>query len=72
MCLLCNAEMHQPLNVSEGLSIAISLIEGFEWEEKVVELQSKRGGTPTLSTGRSSLSLARSGTPLFEMPWPLS
>jgi hypothetical protein len=65
------AKMHQPLNISEGLSRANSLIEGTEREEKVGEFKSKRGWTPTLPMGRS-MSWARSGTPVFEMPWPLS
>ncbi len=59
------AKMRQPLNVSEGLSLANSLIEGTELEEKVVEFKSKRGW-------RRSLSWARSGTPVLETPRPLS
>ncbi len=37
------AKMHQPLNVSEGLNLANALIEGTEWEEKIVAFKLKRG-----------------------------
>jgi hypothetical protein len=37
------AHMRQSLCVSEGLALANALIEGTEWEEKVVEFKKKRG-----------------------------
>jgi len=37
------APMRQSLCVSEGLALANALIEGTEWEEKVVEFKKKRG-----------------------------
>jgi len=37
------AKMRQPLNVSEGLSLSNSLVEGTEWENKIVEFKTKRG-----------------------------
>jgi len=40
------AKMRQPLNVSEGLSLANSLVVGTEWENKIVEFKSKRGWKP--------------------------
>jgi hypothetical protein len=47
------AKIRQPLNVSEGLSLANSLIEGTEWEEKVVEFKSKkRGWNPYTADGK--------------------
>jgi hypothetical protein len=33
------------INISEGLSLANSLVEGTEWEEAVVEFKKKRDGT---------------------------
>jgi hypothetical protein len=46
------AKMHQPLNISEGLSLAHLLIEGTEWEEKVVKFKSKRGWNPYTANGK--------------------
>ncbi len=40
------AKMRQPLNLSEGLSLANALVEGTEWEEVVVEFKKKRGWNP--------------------------
>lgn len=40
------AKMRQPLNVSEGLNLANSLIEGTKWEELVVDFKLKRGWNP--------------------------
>ncbi|MFN9982066.1 MAG: hypothetical protein ACK53Y_19225, partial [bacterium] len=37
------AKMRQPLNVSEGLSLSNSLVEGTEWENKIVEFKTKSG-----------------------------
>jgi hypothetical protein len=45
------AKMRQPLNVSEGLSLANSLVEGTEWEEKIVEFKTKRGWKPYATDG---------------------
>jgi hypothetical protein len=45
------AKMRQPLNVSEGLSLANSLVEGTEWENKIVEFKSKRGWKPFAEDG---------------------
>ncbi len=43
--------MRQPLNISEGLSLANSLIEGTEWEDVVVKFKSKRGWNPMDENG---------------------
>jgi hypothetical protein len=40
------AKMHQPLNISEGLSLANSLVEGTEWEKAIVDFKTKRGWNP--------------------------
>jgi hypothetical protein len=45
------AKMRQPLNISEGLSLANSLIEGTEWEDVVVKFKSKRGWNPMAKSG---------------------
>ena len=45
------AKMHRPLNLSEGLSLANSLVEGTEWENKIVEFKSKRGWKPFAADG---------------------
>jgi hypothetical protein len=37
------AKMRQPLNVSEGLSLANSLIEGTKWEEELLSFKERRG-----------------------------
>jgi hypothetical protein len=44
-------KMHQALNVSEGLSLANFLVEGTEWENKIVEFKSKRGWKPFAADG---------------------
>jgi hypothetical protein len=44
-------KMHQPLNISERLSLANSLVEGTEWEEAVVEFKKKRGWKPFIDNG---------------------
>jgi hypothetical protein len=45
------AKMRQPLNISEGLSLANSLIEGTEWEDVVVEFKRNRGWNPIDENG---------------------
>jgi hypothetical protein len=45
------SKMRQPLNISEGLSLANSLVEGTEWEEAVVEFKKKRGWNPLDENG---------------------
>jgi hypothetical protein len=40
------AKMRQPLNISEGLSLANSLVEGTEWEKAIVDFKTKRGWKP--------------------------
>jgi hypothetical protein len=45
------SKMQQPLNVSEGLSLANSLIKGTEWENVVVEFKKKRGWNPVNKNG---------------------
>jgi hypothetical protein len=47
------AKMRQPLNVSEGLSLANALVEGTEWEEKVTEFKMKRGWKPYGHDGKN-------------------
>jgi hypothetical protein len=37
------SKMHQPLNVSEGLQLANSLVQGTEWKENIIELKKMRG-----------------------------
>jgi hypothetical protein len=37
------AKMRQPLNVSEGLSLANSLIKGTKWEEELISFKERRG-----------------------------
>jgi hypothetical protein len=37
------AKMRQPINVSEGLELANSLIEGTEWKQNVVNFKARRG-----------------------------
>ncbi len=37
------AKLWQPLNISEGVNLANSLIEGTEWEDVVVDFKLKRG-----------------------------
>jgi hypothetical protein len=37
------AKMRQPLNISEGLSLANSLIKGTEWKDVVVNFKHNRG-----------------------------
>ena len=46
------AKMRQPLNLSEGLSLANSLVEGTEWKEVVVEFKKKRGWNPVDENGQ--------------------
>ena len=46
------AKMRQPLNVSEGLNLANALVEGTEWEEKVVQFKLKRGWKPYATDGK--------------------
>ncbi len=45
------AKMRQPLNISEGLSLANLLIEGTEWEDVVVEFKRNRGWNPIDENG---------------------
>jgi hypothetical protein len=40
------AKLQQPLNISEGLSLANSLIEGTKWEDAVVNFKVNRGWNP--------------------------
>jgi hypothetical protein len=37
------AKLQQPLNISEGLSFANSLVEGMKWEDAVVNFKVNRG-----------------------------
>ena len=37
------AKMRQPLCVSEGLALANALIEGTEWEQRLLDFKTKRG-----------------------------
>jgi hypothetical protein len=46
------AKMRQPINVSEGLELANSLIEGTEWEQKVVNFKARRGWMQFTSDGK--------------------
>jgi hypothetical protein len=46
------AKMRQPLNVSEGLSLANALVEGSEWEEIIINFKSKRGWNPLTADGK--------------------
>jgi hypothetical protein len=46
------AKMQQPLNISEGLSLANLLIEGAEWEDVVVEFKRNRGWNPIEKYGK--------------------
>jgi hypothetical protein len=50
------AKMRQPLNLSEGLSLANSLVEGTEWEEVGVESKKKGDGTQLMRMIRRSQS----------------
>jgi hypothetical protein len=45
--------MRQPLNISKGLSLANSLIEGMEWEDVVVKSKSNRGWNPIDENGNN-------------------
>jgi hypothetical protein len=40
------AKLRQPLNISEGLSLANSLVEGTKWEDTVVNFKVNRGWNP--------------------------
>jgi hypothetical protein len=44
--------MCQPLNLSEGLNLVNALVEGTEWEEKVVQFKLKRGWKPYATDGK--------------------
>ena len=46
------AKMRQPLNVSEGLSLANSLIEGTQWEEQLISFKESRGWKHLTSDGQ--------------------
>ncbi len=45
------AKMRQPFNISEGLNLANALIEGTEWEEKIVAFKLNRGWKPHAADG---------------------
>jgi hypothetical protein len=55
------AKIHRPLNISEGLSLANSLVEGTEWENKIVEFKSKRGWKPFAADGSKIIFWAQHG-----------
>jgi len=55
------AKMHQPLNKSEGLSLANSLVEGTEWENKIVEFSPKEAGNPSQQMALKILFLVQHG-----------
>jgi hypothetical protein len=46
------AKMRQPLNVSEGLNLANALVEGTEWEQKVIQFKLKCGWKPHAADGK--------------------
>jgi hypothetical protein len=46
------AKMRQPINVSEGLELANSLIEGTEWKQNVVNFKARRGWMQFTSDGK--------------------
>jgi hypothetical protein len=45
------AKLRQPLNISEGLSLANSLVEGMKWEDAVVNFKVNRGWIPVDEQG---------------------
>jgi len=53
------SKMHQPLGVSEGISLANSLIDGTEWENVVVEFKTKRGLNPLDKDGNKNPNLGQ-------------
>jgi hypothetical protein len=46
------AKMCQPLYVSEGLSLANALVEGTEWEQKLIQFKLKHGWKPHAADGK--------------------
>jgi hypothetical protein len=53
------SRLRQPLNVSQGLSLANSLIEGTQWEDIAIEFKKKRGWNPFTSDGEKKQVLGR-------------
>ena len=54
------SRLRQPLNVSQGLSLANSLIEGTQWEDIAIEFKKKRGWNPFTSDGEKKTSVRES------------
>ena len=46
------AKMRQPLNVSEGLALANSLVEGTKWEDDLISFKERRGWKQLTSDGQ--------------------
>jgi hypothetical protein len=46
------AKMLQSLNVSEGLNLATALVEGTEWEQKVIQFKLKCGWKSHAADGK--------------------
>jgi hypothetical protein len=53
------AKLWWPLNLSEGLNLANSLIKGTEWEDVVVDFKLKRGWNPIDEQGNNKPALAK-------------
>jgi hypothetical protein len=53
------AKMRQPLNISEGLSLANSLIEGTKWEKELLSFKERKGWKHLTSDGQKNPLLVR-------------
>ena len=56
------AKMRQPLCVSEGLALANALIEGTEWEQRLLDFKTKRGWKQENENGEKKPLLGKNGT----------
>lgn len=48
------SRLRQPLNVSQGLALANSLVQGTEWEQIILDFKKKRGWKETASDGEKN------------------